>query len=279
MKTKHFWYLLITASILFGGMLGVRAAQAASQDNFERSNFKPAVEDLTPAWDSFEKSLTAWESDFTTPGWVRLTYTEKSGSQLGIAVSPEVQYPGRAQVEIWFHFNENRLVDQEIDFFNFDSEKKLSGIIYNQQYRGLSEKFAPQDQQPYAPSLSFYLTAVSPAMAAEEKVLMDVKAADAILDNQLISQFSITSTFPEGYAENSGYGANITGMINVATLDPNTGALLAISTYRMDANKEARLTHEISGIKVEAAPSLPPEIQWYFDHYDQLDWETYSSNF
>lgn len=279
MKTKSFLYLLITVSILFGGIFGIQAAQAASLNSFERSKLITEIENLTPVWDSFEESLSTWESNFTAPGWVRLTYAEKSGSQLGIAVSPEVQYPGRAQVEIWFHFNENRLVDQEIDFFNFDSEKKLSGIIYNQQYRGLSEKFAPQNQQPYAPSLSFYLTAVSPAMAAEESLLMDIKAADAILDNQFVSQFSITTTFPEGYGEKSGYGTNITGMINEASLDPNTGALLAINTYLMDVSKESHLTHEITGIKVEVIASLPPEIQWYFDHYDQLDWAFYSNDF
>ena len=279
MKTKSFLYLLITVSILFGGIFGIQAAQAASLNSFERSKLITEIENLTPVWDLFEESLSTWESNFTAPGWVRLTYAEKSGSQLGIAVSPEVQYPGRAQVEIWFHFNENRLVDQEIDFFNFDSEKKLSGIIYNQQYRGLSEKFAPQNQQPYAPSLSFYLTAVSPAMAAEESLLMDIKAADAILDNQFVSQFSITTTFPEGYGEKSGYGTNITGMINEASLDPNTGALLAINTYLMDVSKESHLTHEITGIKVEVIASLPPEIQWYFDHYDQLDWAFYSNDF
>lgn len=279
MKMRLHWRLLIVVPVLFGSILGFQAAQAASLKDQRRSETNSGIMGSQPTWDSFKKSLTAWESDFTTPGWVRLTYTEKSGSQLGIAVSPEVQYPGRAQVEIWFHFNENRLVDQEIDFFNFDSEKKLSGIIYNQQYRGLSEKFAPQNQQPYAPSLSFYLTAVSPAMAAEESLLMDIKAADAILDNQFVSQFSITTTFPEGYGEKSGYGTNITGIINEASLDPKTGALLAINTYMMDASKESHLTHEITGIKVEVIASLPPEIQWYFDHYDQLDWAFYSNDF
>lgn len=279
MKTKSFLYLLITVSILFGGIFGIQAAQAASLNSFERSKLITEIENLTPVWDSFEESLSTWESNFTAPGWVRLTYAEKSGRQLGIEVSPEVQYPGQAQVEIWFHFNENRLVDQEIDFFIFDSEKKLSSIIYKQQYRGLSEKFAPQNQQPYAPSLSFYLTAVSPAMAAEEKVLMDVNEVAVQMDDQALSKFAISSTFPEGYAEKSGYGANITGMINEATLDPNTGALLAISTYLMDASEESHLTHEITGIKVEVIASLPPEIQWYFDHYDQLDWAFYSNDF
>ncbi len=279
MKMRLHWRLLIVVPVLFGSILGFQAAQAASLKDQGRSETNSGIMGSQPTWDSFKNSLLSWESDFTTPGWVLLTYAEKSGSQLGIEVSPEVQYPGQAQVEIWFHFNENRLVDQEIDFFIFDSEKKLSGIIYNQQYRGLSEKFAPQNQQPYAPSLSFYLTAVSPAMAAEEKVLMDVNEVAVQMDDQALSKFAISSTFPEGYAEKSGYGANITGMINEATLDPNTGALLAISTYLMDASKESHLTHEITGIKVEVIASLPPEIQWYFDHYDQLDWAFFSNDF
>jgi hypothetical protein len=279
MKPKLTPFTLAMITLLIGSLLGIQASHASAKQKIVSSETPIPAPMSQEVFDLFAKLISTWESNFTKPGWIRLNYVEKKPTASILTDSPEAKYPANALVEIWFHYNADQLVDQEIDFLGMDGQKMLSAIIYRGAYRGLSEKFVPQKQESYAPSLTFYLTAVSPALAAKEGIQMDISINNRGLDQEEITQFNLTQVFPNETSRKWGYGENIAGIQNTVIVDPKTGAILGIENYLLDTNLETLLTHEISQVKVDAFASLPADIQWYFDHYDQLNWESYFDEF
>ncbi len=105
---------------------------------------------------------------------------------------------------------------------------------------------------------------------------MGVSQDNGLKNNKPVSQFNLSYIYPDGLSEKIGYSKEVTGIMNTATINPENGALLSIQNYFIDHNNTPRLYHEIDGILAETIPVLPEEIQWYFDHYDSLDWKLYT---
>lgn len=279
MKRTFILLIIPLIIVLTGFLFGIQIARVAAHNKTASTVTSISVSKSQETFDAFSQSVSSWESNFTKPGWVRLNYIERTPTSEILADSPDAQFPKNASVEIWFHYNDNRAVDQEIDFFVMDGKRLLSSIIYRKEYRGLSEKFAPQSQQPYTPSLTFYLTVVTPILAAEEGAQMNVSQTNSVLNHKEVVQYSLTQIFPVGMSQKMGYGENVTGTRNIVTVDSNTGAVMGIKNYLLDKNLDAQLNHEITDVNVESFSSLPVEVQWYFDHFDQLDWELYFTEF
>lgn len=279
MKRKANILLLIFIMVLIGSMFGIQASRASAHRPVDISQTEDLDKDTQVAFSQFNQALSTWESSVVQPGWVRARYTERSFNTAEQTASPDIQYPDSAEVEIWFHFNSEHLVDQEIDFIVVNGRKLLSSIIYQGEYHGLSEKFSPQPQEPYSPSLSFYLTAVTPEAAAAEGWRLEVSKMVSHQEDSEVVQYILTRTLPVQASDNTVHNGNSIGSRNIVTMDHSSGAILKIDNYELVSDANETLVSSITDIAMEPVASLPPELQWFFDHYDQLIWETYINEF
>lgn len=267
-------WLLVGLILILGTVLGIDSALASAKPEQARQEYQSSAYTLAN-YETLKEMEARWESTLRAGGWVRHSYHHLTVNNDETYRSPDAQFPSEATVEIWFHFNRDDLVDQQITFVSEGDQKYMTELLYRGIYRSMAEAFAPLEEKPYSPSLYFYLTREPPDADAREGVQVKIDRWPGLLQGKTIAGFTIRRIFTAGMPGYSEKDANITGSIHMISVDPATAQLLQIKNYFLLKDGSSRLFQEITQIEAERVSSLPEDVQWYFDNYDQLDWSSY----
>lgn len=277
MNIKKYFRLLLVGSVLLAGLiLGIDSALASTEQKKEiAQEYQPDGATLAN-YDALKKKEARLEATLQTGGWVRHSYHSNSLEDVPIYRMPNAQFPSETIIETWFHFNTNGLVDRQITFITRDGKSHLSEIFYRGVYRSAAEAFAPLDQEPYSPSLYFYIASASPQATAKEGAQTSVNQEMVVINGKDIARFTVRDIFPAGMPEYSEKDAGIIGIMHVIYVDPETAQPLQIDNHFLLKDNNSRPFLEITQIQAERVLSPLKEVQWYFDNYDQLDWSSYA---
>jgi hypothetical protein len=271
---KGFRWVVMGLAISLGLLLGIDSALAAVEAKQSMQVYQPDADTLEN-YEALKEMEARWELALKAGGWVRHRYLHRTINNDTSYRSPDAQFPSEGKVEIWFHFNNDALVDQQITFISHGTQKYMTEILYRGIYRSMAETFTPLEEKPYSPSLYFYLTRESPDAAAKEGVQININRSITLLGAENVERFTIRRGFPSGVAGYSDKDPDITGYMHVIYVDPTTAQPLQIENYFLLKDGRSRLYQEITQIEAERLSSLPEDVQWYFDNYDQLDWSSY----
>ncbi|HZW03909.1 MAG TPA: hypothetical protein VFF68_08275 [Anaerolineaceae bacterium] len=284
--TKWSYALLLCLTILLGIALGIRSAQASTNQvsAAQIESSPPPAGDTQPLYQPDADTLTnfealralekQWEQSLRAEGWLRHSYHHQNVDDQAYR-SPDVQFPAQAILENWFHFNRDGLVDRQISFITKNGQKHMTAIYANGVYRGLSDGFTPLEEGPSSPSLYFYLTRAAPDAAASEGVQVGIDQETAQWNGSAATRFSVRTVFPNGMPGYTEKDASIRGFMNVVSIDPATAQLLEIESHFLLKDGSSRPDVVISDIEAQRFAALPEDVQWYFDQYDQLDWASF----
>ncbi|HKJ39798.1 MAG TPA: hypothetical protein VJ972_13555 [Anaerolineales bacterium] len=273
---RYFRWLLVSIILIAGTMIGIDSALASTEQKQQvDQKYQPDAATLINYGD-LKKMETRWEAAIRTGGWVRHSYHQRIVEDDQVYRAPDAQFPSEATVEIWFHFNKG-LVDQQITLITHNGQRIMTEILYRGIYRSMAEAFTPIEQEPYSPSLYFYITSESPEATAREGMqVLTINQDTTLMEGNDIARFSVRHVFPAGMPGYSEKDANIIGTMQTIYIDPITAQPLQIDNYFLLKDNGSRLFQEITQIEAERVVSLPEDVQWYFDNYDLTNWSSYS---
>lgn len=209
-------------------------------------------------FDRFRELEAKLDKSIRQEGWLRYSYQQYL-AESNPYFSSSAQMPLQAQFEMWFHFNAEGLVDQQVTFLINEEKKVPTEIFKNGIYRSVAENFQPIDQSPYSPSFYFYLTREDPQAALEEGVRLRISAnfleEDSVMIIQIYRSFEGNSKFQNAPSQS---------MKHVLWVDADSGRPLKMENYQVQPNGGLQLVQSITQIDFSHFDELPVEVEKVF---------------
>jgi len=232
---------------LAGSFVTVSAADITSSPSDETlSNFETLRE--------LEAKL---DETIRQEGWLRYRY-QQFIAETNPYFSSSSQMPARAEFEMWFHFNREGWVDQQVTFLIQEGEKILSEVYKDGIYRSMAEDFQPIEQSPFSPSFYFYLTREDPQLAAREGIVLEIST------NHKPAETVIPFEIERRFIRNAHQNSTAEAIKHFFWVDSASGQPLKIENYQMLPDGSLRLIQSITQIDFARFDNLPLEVQKVF---------------
>ncbi|MEW6180281.1 MAG: hypothetical protein AB1522_10170 [Chloroflexota bacterium] len=253
-RRLKWWFVIVLAiAVFWGGAYLAGSFVTASAADITAS---PSDETLSN-FETLRKFEAKLDETIRQEGWLRYRY-----QQLIVETNPYFsssgQMPARAEFEMWFHFNREGWVDQQVTFLIQEGEKILTEVYKDGIYRSMAEDFQPIEQPPFSPSFYFYLTREDPQLAAQEGVVLEIST------NRRVEEMVIPFEIERRFIRNAHQNSTAEAMKHVLWVDSASGQPLRIENYRMLSDGSLRLIQSITQIDFARFDDLPVDVQKVF---------------